>query len=314
MIERNITEIGGRAVHEARLAAGDLEVALLSYGAYTRDFRVGGRSIVLGYDDPADYGTDRYYIGAICGRVANRIAGSRFPLDGREIVLPANVGTDHLHGGPEGISRQHWEMEAVGENAVRLSYVSPDGEGGYPGEARFEVLVSLSETRLTYEMRADVDRPTPIALAQHNYYNLTGGEVWDHRLWVAGEEFLPMDAALIVTGERAPVAGTKYDFRTARSLAEAAPNRGGLDACVALSGGEPAAELTAPGAPALRFFTDQPGLQIYNADTLGAPFAPFHAICLEPEAFPNAVNNPGFPTVIARPDAAYYQRLSIEVT
>jgi len=314
MITRNITEIGGRAVHEARLVSGEIEVALLSYGAYTRDFRVGGRSIVLGYDDPADYGTDRYYIGAICGRVANRIAGSRFPLDGREIVLPANVGADHLHGGPEGISRQHWEMEAAGDNAVRLSYLSPDGEGGYPGVARFEVLVTLEGNRLTYDMRAEVDRPTPIALAQHNYYNLTGGEIWDHRLQVAAEEYLVSNAALLVTGERAPVAGTALDFRAPRRLGDATPGRETLDSCVILGVAEPAAELTAPGAPSLRFYTDQPGLQIYNADTLGAPFAPFHAICLEPEAFPNAVNFPGFPSVIARPDAPYRQRLTIEVT
>lgn len=316
MIARGITTIGGRAVDEARLTAGRMEVALLSYGALTRDWRVDGRSIVLGYDDPADYGTDRYYHGAICGRVANRIRSSRFMLDGHEVLLPANDGPNHLHGGPAGISKQHWQMEAdTSANAVRLSYTSANGEGGYPGEARFEVIVGLTEARLTYEMRVEVDRPTPVALAQHNYYNLTGGEIWDHVLSVPAEEYLVADDRLIYTGGRAPVAGSRYDFRAPTRLGHNAPNREMMDACLVLiPGQEPAAMLTAPGAPTLSFFTDQPGMHLYNANTLGAPFDPFTALCLEPEAFPDAVNHPGFPPIIVRPGTPYTQRLSIEVT
>jgi aldose 1-epimerase len=316
MIERGITKIGGRAVDEARLSAGNMEVRLLSYGALTRDWRIGGRSIVLGYDDPAAYGSDRYYHGAIAGRVANRIREARFTLDGQEVRLPANDGPNHLHGGPGGISRQHWQMEEDGAaNAVRLSYRSPNGEGGYPGAVTFEVVVSLTESRLTYDMRAEVDRPTPVSLAQHNYYNLTGGEVWDHVLTVPAGEYLLAGRDLIMSGERAPVAGTQYDFRTPTRLGDNAPNREMMDACLVLDkGAEPGAVLTAPGAPTLSFFTDQPGIHVYNSNTLGAPFAPFTAVCLEPEAFPDSVNHPGFPSIIVRPGVPYSQRLSIEVT
>jgi aldose 1-epimerase len=316
MIARGITTIAGRAVDEARLTAGNMELHLLSYGAVTRDWRVGGRSIVLGYDDPADYGSDRYYQGAIVGRVANRIRESRFLLEGKEVVLPANDGAHHLHGGPGGISKQHWTLEEDrAANAVRLSYTSPDGEGGYPGRADFEVVVSLSESRLSYEMRAEVDRPTPIALAQHNYYNLTGGEIWDHVLTVPAEEYLLADAELIMTGDRAPVQGSRYDFRRPTRLGHNAPGREMMDACLVLSPGvEPAAVLTAPGAPTLSFITDQPGLQLYNSNTLGPPFAPFTGICLEPEAFPDAVHHAGFPPVKVWPGAPYRQRLSIEVS
>jgi len=315
MITRGVTTIGGRAVDEARLAAGDMEVRILSYGALTRDWRISGRSIILGYDDPADYGTDPYYHGAICGRVANRIRAARFPLGGREVRLPANNGPNHLHGGPDGISHQHWDIEAdTAGNAVQLRYVSPDGESGYPGEARFRVVVRLEETQLTYEMHAEVDRPTPISLAQHNYYNLTGGEIWDHVLTVPAEEYLLTDEALIQTGQRAPVAGSVYDFRKPGRLGDTAPARQMMDACLVLSGDQPAAVLSAPAAPTLRFFTVQPGMHVYNANTLGAPFAPFTAVCLEAEAFPDAVNHPGFPSLIVTPEAPYYQRLAIEVS
>lgn len=316
MIARGITNIGGRAVDEARLSAGNMEVALLSYGALTRDWRVGDRSIVLNYDDPAAYGTDPYYHGAICGRVANRIRNSRFMLEGEEVVLPANNGPNHLHGGPEGLSRQHWTLEEdTAANSVRLSYVSEHGEGGYPGRASFEVLVSLGDDALVYDMRAVVDRPTPIALAQHNYYNLTGGEIWDHVLTVPARDYLLADETLIQSGERAPVAGTRYDFRTPRRLGDNAPNREMMDACLVLDdGAAPAAVLTAPGAPTLSFFANQPGMHVYNSNTLGDPFDPFTAVCLEPEAFPDSVNHPGFPSVVLRPGETYRQRLEIKVT
>lgn len=314
MIERGHTEINGRAVDMARLEAGELEVSLLSFGAITRDFRVDGRSMILGYEDPAAYGNDPYYLGVIAGRVANRIAGGRFTLGGEEVVLPLNDGANHLHGGPRGLGKRHWQMEEdTAANAVRLSYVSGHGDGGYPGRAAIEVVVSLSETRLSYEMRAEVDRPTPIALAQHNYYNLTGGVIWDHELMVAAESYLPVDEGLIPLGERAPVAGTIYDFRESRPIGQADPDHVGIDHCLVLGEAQPAVVLTAPGAPELRFHTDQPGLQLYTGAGLGGSHTPFTGICLEPEAFPDAVNRPAFPSMIVYPEAPYTQRLSIEV-
>ncbi|HCQ67557.1 MAG TPA: hypothetical protein DIU07_21535 [Rhodobacteraceae bacterium] len=316
MITRGIATIGGRAVDAARLTAGDMAVTLLSYGAITQAWRIGPRNIVLGYADPAQYATDRYYLGAICGRLANRTRGGRFSHEGREVQLPLNHGPNTLHGGPEGLNSRFWEMEAdTTANAVRLAYVSPDGESGFPGRAEFEIVVALSETALIYDMRAEVDRPTPINLAQHNYYNLAGGgEIWDHVLSVPAESYLVAGDDLIQTGLISSVAGTKFDFREARSIGAADPGRDGIDGCLVLESGAPGAVLSVPGGPTLSFFTGQPGMQVYNADTLGAPFAPFTAVCLEPEGFPDAVNHPDFPSQIVTPENPYRQKLTIEVT
>jgi aldose 1-epimerase len=133
-------------------------------------------------------------------------------------------------------------------------------------------------------------------------------------LSVPAREYIVTGDGLIVTGARAEVAGTRCDFRTARTLGAADPKGEGIDACLVLDSGAPGAVLSVPGGPTLSFFTDQPGMQVYNSNTLGAPFAPFTAFCIEPEGFPDAVNHPGFPSIIARPDAPYRQVLSIEVT
>lgn len=316
MITRGVSSIGGRAVDAARLTSGDLDITLLSYGAITQSWLIGGRNVILGYDDPAAYGSDRYYHGAICGRLANRIRGGRFRLGDSDVQLPVNDGPNTLHGGPDGLSARFWEMEAdTAANAVRLAYSSPDGEGGFPGRADFEVVVTLADSTLTYDMRAEVDRPTPINLAQHNYYNLAGGgEIWDHVLRVPAQDYLVAGDDLLQTGRIAPVDGTRFDFREARTIAAADPARAGIDGCLVLEDGAPGAVLSVPDGPALSFFTDQPGMQVYNANTLGAPFAPFTAVCLEPEGFPDAVNHPNFPSQIVTPDRPYRQKLTIEVS
>lgn len=315
MISRGVTTIGGRAVDTAHLAAGAMEVTLLSYGAITRSWQIGGRNVILGYDDAADYATDKYYHGAIVGRVANRIENGRFPLAGGTVQLPLNHGPHTLHGGPEGLSTRHWTMEADSSaGAIRLDYTSPESESGFPGKAVFEIIVTLTESTLTYDMRAEVDRPTPLNLAQHNYYNLAGGgRIDDHVLSVPARAYIVSRDDLIVTGARAEVSGTRYDFRAARRLGAADPEGEGIDACLVLDSGAPGAVLSVPGGPTLSFFTDQPGMHVYNSNTLGPPFAPFTALCLEPEGFPGALNHPQFPSQLVTPDAPYRQVLTIEV-
>lgn len=293
---------------EARLVSGPLELRMLSYGAITRDLRVAGRSIVLGYDDPSDYETDPYYLGIIAGRVGNRIAGGRFSLDGKTYSLDRNEGANHLHGGSFGFGKRHWTMDEAGPNAVQLTLESEDGDGGYPGRADVEVVVTLEAGRLSYAMRVDVDRPTPINLAQHNYYNLSGGLITDHVLTIAAEDVLGVDAEGIPTGQRGGVAGTRWDFQRPRKVGDLE-----RDHCLVLSGENPAAVLSVADGPELRFITDQPGLQLYTGHHLTTPFAPFQGLCLEPEGFPDAVNHPDFPSVIAQPHIPYHQHLSIEV-
>ncbi len=312
-------------------------VSLLNYGAITRSWRVplAGRrvGVVLGYGEARRYLADRAHMGAIAGRLANRTARGYLALAGRGWQLSRNEGAHHLHGGTRGLGRRFWRLERDGARAARLTYLSPDGEEGYPGAVRFRVDVSLRGGRLRYDMRATPDRPTPINLAQHNYYNLMGvpggtgpgtepGTVLGHSLRIAADRFTPVDGEMIPTGAVQPVPGG-LDFRAARALG---PEDGALDVNLVAEPGygarrdpaRPLAELRAPNGLQLCLYSDQPGLQLYTGAHLGAAtggkFPAFSGVCLEPQQFPDAVNQPGFPPVIATPDHPYRQQLSLEIT
>jgi aldose 1-epimerase len=314
------------------LESGCARVAILSLGCITQDWQVpvpeGWRGVVLGHDAPEAYRADPYFLGQIVGRVANRIAGARFampappesgphpptrPLSGGAVApvctLAANDGPHCLHGGPDGLGRRVWAMEPDGARAVRLQVHSPDGDQGFPGAVDVTVTIALDGARLSYAMVAHPDRPTPIALAQHSYYALAGrGRVDGYRVSLAASACTPAGPDLIPTGAVAPVAGTPFDFRVARPIGASR-----LDLNLVLDAGDgPAAEVTAGGLR-LRLWTDQPGLQLYTGDGLGAPFAPRHGLCLEPQGFPNAVNMPAFPSVICTPERPYRQTTTVEI-
>ncbi len=318
----------GDGLLEARLEHGDAVASILNLGCALRDWRapLGGRLVpaVLGYEDPRAYRSDGRWFGALVGRVANRIAHGRFTLEGRECALPLNDGRHHLHGGPGGLSRRLWRMEADdAASAVRLNLTSPDGDQGYPGALALSVEIALGKDGLTYAMIADADRPTPVNLAQHAYYRLGGVDVRGHVLRVAAPEFTPTDAELIPTGERAPVAGTRFDFRRPRSLASADPEGAAYDVNLALDAArdpaEPAAEVFSPGGLRLRLWSDQPGLQVYDGAGIGAAeggldgarYGRFGGLCLEAQGFPDSPNRPGFPSILCSPDAPYRQRLRL---
>ncbi|MHC0054741.1 aldose epimerase family protein [Actibacterium sp. D379-3] len=314
--------IDGRAVHQARLVEGDVAVTLLSLGCITQDWRAGNVPVVLGYADPAAYLHNPTYFGVIAGRVANRTAHGRFTLNGRPVRLSKNEGANHLHGGTRGLGARNWAMEGDGANAVRLTYRAPDGEEGYPGAVDFSVTVRLSGHRLSYAMDGRPDRPTPINLAQHSYYNLAGGgPVWDHRLHLPATGFTPTDAQGIPTGAVAPVTGTRYGFNAPRLLGDADPGHLGSDVNLVLAApGGPAATLTCANMR-LRLWTDQPGMQLYNAMHLTRTpgghdrrvYDRFHGLCLEPQHFPDSLNQPRFPPIICTPDRPYRQRLTVEI-
>ncbi|SDZ75863.1 aldose epimerase family protein [Rubrimonas cliftonensis] len=318
----------GDGLMEARLEHGDALASILNLGCVLRDWRapLGGRlaPAVLGYADPRAYRGDGRWFGAVVGRVANRIAHGRFRLEGRDHALPLNDGPHHLHGGPDGLSRRLWAMETDdAASAVRLSLVSPDGDQGYPGALALSVDIALGRDGLTYAMAAEADRPTPVNLAQHAYYNLGPGDVRRHVLRVDAAAYTPTGADLIPTGEVAPVAGTRFDFRRPRALAEADPEGAGHDVNLALDPardtGEPAAEAWAPGGLRLRLWTDQPGLQVYDGAGIGevaggldgARHSAFGGLCLEAQGFPDSPNRPGFPSIIHGPGAPYRQRLRL---
>lgn len=313
------------------LCDGDVSVAILNLGCITQDWRVPlGRErvpVVLGHADPQDYRTHPGTLGVIAGRLANRTAGARFTWDGREYQLPANDGRHHLHGGPEGLSRRIWAVETDGQRAIQLSRVSPEGEAGYPGTLGLSVRITLSGFTLRYEMIARADRPVPVNLAQHNYYNLMGrGDIAEHRLQIAASACTPTDAELIPSGEIAPVAGTDLDFRQMRAI-----GRQAIDINMVLDDpgagpgmgfrSRPAARLRAPNGLELVLETDQPGLQLYTGAGLrprgrphpGQSHDAFGGLCLEPQHFPNAVNTPGFAVPVAAPEAPYRQVTTVTI-
>jgi len=311
-----------------RMEAGDMSVTILSLGCITHDWRVPlGSSrvpIVLSYDDPLDHLRHLGSLGIIAGRVANRIANALFNLDGKTYQLVANEGANQLHGGPRGLASRNWALEPDGKRCVELRLHSADGDQGFPGNVEFTVRVQLQVNRLTYEMTAVPDRPTPVNLAQHSYYNLMGsGTIWDHHLQIESCAYTPTDKNMIPTGEIAPLDGQPFDFRQYKSICQADPAQKGVDVNMVLepTDKQPAATLTARNGLGLKFWTDQPALQLYTGAHLVTKAPPmacqthcaFAGLCLEPQHFPDALNQPHFPSIICTPDRPYFQRLEIEV-
>jgi aldose 1-epimerase len=181
--------------------------------------------IVFGFDELQGYLEGSPYFGAIVGRYGNRIAGGRFELDGEGFALAQNDGDNHLHGGLVGFDKVVWEGETFGTEhgvGILFRYTSPDGEEGYPGTLRVEVTYTLTNAdELVVDYFATTDRPTPVNLTQHSYFNLAGhgaGDILAHELRIPAGHFTPVDETLIPTGELAPVEGTPFDFRTAFAI------------------------------------------------------------------------------------------------
>ncbi|MEJ2665998.1 MAG: galactose mutarotase [Deinococcales bacterium] len=294
-----------------------------------------GVDVVLGLDGlagPDGYAGTQPFLGAVIGRVANRIGGAAFELAGRRVTLPANDGPNHLHGGPGGFHHRLWAAQplpSADAPALALSYLSEDGEGGYPGRVWAGAVYRLGPGRaLSLEFRAVTDALTPVSLTQHAYFNLAGhasGDVLEHRLTVFAERYTPTDDALIPTGEVLDVAGTVFDFRAGRALGEAVASGalpGGYDINMLVAGrsGElrPAARLEHPASGRrLELWTTQPALQVYGGGQLDgslvgkgeARYARFAGAALEAQAIPNAVNLPHLPQVWLRPGEVYRERI-----
>jgi aldose 1-epimerase len=308
------------------------------YGGVIQSILVPDRSghlddVVLGFDRLEQYVDDDVYVGALIGRYANRIAGGRFRLDGREHVLPVNDGSNHLHGGVHGFHKMPWHVQTFGREGgivgLRLTRVSPAGEQGYPGRLDAEVTYTLAGNELTVDYLARTDRPTPVCMTQHSYFNLSahpGGDVLDHRLQLFADHYTPVNDALIPTGELASVEGTPLDFRSPAAIGarigDARLSRtGGYDHNLVLAraeNGEPvkAARVHDPASGrVLEVWTTEPGMQLYSGNYLngirgkgGRPYRPHAGFCLEPQHFPDSPNQPGFPSPILRPGERYQSR------
>jgi aldose 1-epimerase len=314
-----------------------MQVSIIDLGAAVQSIRVPDRhgafdDVVLGYDDAAGYWHDTHYVGAVIGRYANRIAGGRFTLDGVAFELARNHGDHHLHGGTIGFDKRLWQAEAVpGADRVGLTLdlFSPDGEEGYPGNLAVRVTYALTnagELRIRY--RATTDQATPVNLTHHGYFNLAGeqgADIGAHTVWIDADHFLPVDAALIPTGEIAPVAGTPLDFRRPTAIRERIDDgaaqleqAGGYDHNWVLNtpgGGRrrQAAVYEETSGRLLEVVTSEPGLQFYSGNALhgrqpgkgGRPYRRRQGLCLETQHFPNAPNQPEFPSTILRPGETY---------
>ncbi len=319
----------GRVVEEVILSNGTLTARIITWGAALRCLDVPDRDgrpadVLLGYADLGAYLDHPQYFGASVGRYANRIRGGRFSLDGRDYTLPTNDGPNTLHGGPDGFDRRLWQVESVEGGttpSVTLRYVSPDGEGGFPGTLTASVTYTLAAPdtlRIAYS--ATTDRPTIVNLTNHSYFNLageaSGRPVLDHVVTIPAERYTPVDATQIPTGEFAPVAGTPFDFRQPRSLgarirdgSEVQLLRGhGYDHNYVIS--ESPAEAPRLVArvedPAsgrvLEVASTAPGVQLYSGNMLdatsagksGLAYRQSDAFAIEPELFPDTPNQPGF--------------------
>jgi aldose 1-epimerase len=320
--------------------AHGLELRALTYGGIIvslsipdRDGRVA--DVVLGYDSLEKYLGDSSYFGPIIGRFANRIAGARFIVDGKPYMLAANDGPNHLHGGRTGFGRIVWRAAPfrTGHTAgVVLSYTSPDGEEGYPGNLDTRVRYTLTDrSELVVDFLATTDQATPVNLTQHTCFNLTGdgaGDVLGHLLWINADLMTPVDENLIPTGTVAPVAGGPFDFRTltavgARIAADDEQLRRGrgYDHNFVLKRGEPglahAAQVVEPASGrTLDVYTTEPGLQFYSGNFIdgriigkaGRAYRPRAGLCLETQHYPDSPNQPGFPPTLLRPGAQYRSR------
>lgn len=259
------------------------------------------RNVVWGCADAAECAADKDYRQPIVGRYGNRIAGGRIDLDGFTYMLPCNEVENHLHGGPKGFDKQEWTITPLSEESLLMTRISPDGEEGYPGNLEISVLCTLTDkNELVLQYAAVTDAPTILNPTLHAWFNLHGsgeGLTSTHLLKINADYYTPVDAALIPTGEIAPVEGTPFDFRTAKPVTPE------FDHNFVLRGasGEPAVALYEPSnGIMLKIYTDQPGLQLYTG-------RPDCGVVLETQHFPDSPHHPDFPSTVLRPGEKYSQ-------
>jgi len=321
------------------LSEGPIEVRVTNYGGYLVSLKVPDRNgksadIVLGFDDLDGYVNNNThkgtaYLGPIVGRYANRIARGSFTLEGRQYSLAINNGPNALHGGPHGFHQVVWKGRLLPEG-VELTYLSKDGEEGYPGNLNVVVGYTLSQGALTIDYSATTDKDTILNLTNHTYFNLKGagqGDILDHDLILHASRFTWADSNLTPTGELKSVEGTPLDFRKSTRIGERIDSdyeqlrvAGGYDQNFVLDAGgrelAEAAEVYEPSSGrVMRVLTDQPGVQFYTGNFFdgtikgksGIAYQRRYGLCLETQHFPDSPNHPEFPTTELKPGQRFHR-------
>lgn len=317
-------------------------VKIMDYGAIVTDWIVPdaqGKAIdiALGFDNLEGYLKGHPYFGSNAGRVANRIAKARFTLDGKEYKLAANNGPNALHGGLKGFDKVVWKANPSQDKpAITFTYRSPDGEEGYPGNLDVAITYTLEDDNgLKIDYKATTDKATPINLAHHSYFNLNGhgsGDILGHTVELAASQYTPVDDTLIPTGKIEPVKGTPLDFTQPKTIGERIGELkgtpGGYDHnfVVDREKGDQSlksiAKVRANSGLTLEVLSTEPGVQFYTGNFLDgtnvgkgqAVYRKNGGFCLEPQHYPDSINQPSFPSVVLKPGETYKQTTVFRVT
>jgi aldose 1-epimerase len=300
------------------------ELSVINFGGIIQSLKVPDKygvlaNVVLGYDSLDEYIDDPYYMGAIVGRYANRISKSEFSIDNATFKLSQNERGNHLHGGLKGFSKAVWNIEVISDYAILLSYTSPDGEEGYPGNLLSEITYTLTnDNQVRIDYRCTTDKPTIVNLIQHSYFNLLGyGQILEHELTIPARSFLPINEVMIPTGEFWPVENTPFDFTISAKVGEMLNNLirqlqlgDGFDHCWVMNRSKASMNQVATltektSGRCMEVFSDMPGLHVYSGNFLSGKFNRHSGICLETQYFPDSPNQLHFQSPVLRPDEEY---------
>lgn len=305
---------------------------IINYGATLTDLVMPDKSgtpgnVILGFDSLSGFRQKgNPFFGGIIGRYGNRIANAAFKLDGKTYKLSANDNGNSLHGGNKGYDKVVWTATPLpGDSSLQLSYLSKDGEEGYPGNLQVTVVYTLtSDNSLKIDYTATTDKPTPVNLTNHAYFNLSAGSdstILDHELWLKADKYTAVNDKLIPTGQNPDVKGTPMDFNTPRKIGQdIAKVKGGYDHNWVLTRSGDGLELIgalyhAGSGRYMEVFTTQPGIQFYSGNFLdgtlqntrgGKKYVQHAALCLETQHFPDSPNQPAFPNTILKPGETYH--------
>jgi aldose 1-epimerase len=335
VIEDAYGEVEGAKITQYTLTnPNGMSVKIINYGGTVTDIMAPDKNgkmgnVVLGYDSLAGFlQTGNPYFGCLVGRYANRIANAKFTLDGKQYELAPNNNGNTLHGGVKGFDKRVWTASDISTDSVssiKFTYDSKDGEEGYPGNLHSEVVYTLTkDNELKIEYKATTDKPTPVNLTNHCYFNLSAGAdstIMDHELMLNADRYTPVNAKLIPTGKIEEVNGTPMDFTSAKKIGQdIAQVDGGYDHNWVINPQFRSSAIASlyhpPSGRYMEVFTTEPGIQFYSGNFLdgtlkntraGAKYIKHAGLCLETQHFPDSPNQPGFPNTILKPGETYTQ-------